>query len=545
MRLHRAFCGRQMLGGRSFFNLGAFVNLLTRRPVIILVIITAILRGSVLWIGFNQLHDDPDAYDAIAQTLAATGTFGVVADGEQTVPTAFRPPLYPTILAMLQIAIIAIDDRLEDPLVSGKSPVSRVAIAVLHWVMSVATVAITYFVAWRMLHPSDSPDLPNSQSAADRVTLAAFFAALLVAIDPILIQSSVRVMTETLAALLAVGGLHCWCVLVEKPIRQNGGPAFRTTIVMATGLGVVLGLAYLCRPTFLVWTCLLIAALAIWSTGLMWQSRFRRSHRGETVDSVAASCRKLSPVVAAITLAVVAGLFVGGWTLRNQKRFGKPIWATTHGGYTLLLGNNPSFFDYMRTGKRGIAWDPQPFFDRWKMRDQADPRQIEYWQSETPLPTDPQWQASLRDSETPGELLEDHLAYETAKMAIANDFAGFVRASLWKVGRLLSPMPQVFERATTGKRIGAAAVTIYYSLTLALMIGGIFRLSRNLFQPHWIAAIALVLSLVAVHAFYWSNMRMRAPAIPALAILAAVPLLRHRSRHVARGMIGRKPEHQS
>jgi len=506
------------------------VNLLTRRPVILLIIIAAIFRGGVLWIGFNQLQDDPDAYDAIAQTLAATGTFGVVADGDQTVPTAFRPPLYPAILALIHSAIIATEDRLEDPLVSGKTPVSRTAIAVLHWLMSLATVAITYWVAWRMLCPTEACALPNSQSPADGVTLAAFFAALLVVIDPILIQSSVRVMTETLAALLAVGGLLCWCVLVEKRTRQSDDPAFRAILAKATGLGLVLGLAYLCRPTFLVWTCLLIAYLAIGSTGLLWRSRWRRSHPPEPVESVVAGRRKFSPVVAAITLAVVTGLFVGGWTLRNQKQFGKPIWATTHGGYTLLLGNNPSFYEYLRTGKTGIAWDPQPFFDRWEMRDQADPRQLAFWQSETPLPPDPVWQASLRDSETQGELLEDRLAYETAKMAIANDFTGFVRASLWKVGRLLSPMPQVFEAASTGKRIGAAAVTLYYSVTLALVIGGLFRLSRNLFQPHWIAAIALVLSLVAVHAFYWSNMRMRAPAIPALAILAAVPLLRNATK---------------
>lgn len=520
------------------------MNLLTRRPIIILIIITALVRGGVLWIGFNQLHDDPDAYDAIAQTLTATGTFGVVAGGDRTVPTAFRPPLYPAILALIRSPIIATEDRSEDPLVTGKTPVSRTAIAVLHWVMSMATVAITYFVALRMLRPTVACALPNSQSTNDRVTLAAFFAALLVVFDPILIQSSVRVMTETLAALLAVGALHCWCVLVEKLTRQNGdvvntggangGPTSHAIIMMATRLGLVLGFAYLCRPTFLVWTGLLIAYLAIWSTGLMLQIRFRRSYPSETGESVTDGHRTFLPAVAAITLAFVTSLFVVGWTLRNQKHFGKPIWATTHGGYTLLLGNNPSFFEYMRTGKSGIAWDPQPFFDRWERRDQADPRQIEFWQSETPLPTDPIWQASLRNAETHGELLADRLAYETAKMAIAKDFAGFVRASFWKVGRLLSPMPQVLEAASTGKRIGAAAVTIYYSVTIALMIGGIIRLSRTLFQPHWIAAITLVLSLVAVHAFYWSNMRMRAPAIPALAILAAVALVRNRNSGLPR-----------
>ena len=506
----------------------------------ILIIITALVRGGVLWIGFNHLHDDPDAYDAIAQTLAATGTFGVVADGNNTSPTAFRPPLYPTILALVQSAIIATEEDLQDPLVSGTKPVSRSAIAVLHWLMSIATVAITYFVALRMLRQVDVGVSLNLQTQSDRTTLAAFFAAILVVIDPILVQSSVRVMTETLATLLAVGTLYCWCVLIEKltpqttegadSVEPNGGYPFQSIIAIATRLGLVLGFAYLCRPTFIVWTALLTGCLTLWSARLIWQSWRQGSRQPETGKSVSDGRGKFAPTVAAVTMAIVAALFVGGWTLRNQKHFGKPIWATTHGGYTLLLGNNPSFFKYMRSGRIGIAWDPQPFFDRWKMRDQADPRQIEFWQSETLLSADPVWQATFRDLETQGELQEDRLAYETAKMAITNDIEGFVRASFWRVGRLLSPMPQVFDDASTGKRIGAASVTIYYSVTLALMIWGIFRLSRNLLQPHWLAAIALVLSLVAVHAFYWSNMRMRAPAIPAMAMLAAVPLAGNRSK---------------
>jgi hypothetical protein len=250
----------------------------------------------------------------------------------------------------------------------------------------------------------------------------------------------------------------------------------------------------------------------------------RPLRRRETDQSVDAGKARYSPALAAITLAFITCVFVGGWTLRNQKHFGKPIWATTHGGYTLLLGNNPSFFQYMRSGRIGIAWDPQAFFDRWETRDQADPRRVEFWQAETPLPSDPNWQANMRDSEVQGELFEDRLAYETAKMAIANDYEGFVLATFWRVGRLLSPMPQVFEGASTGKRAGAAVVTIYYTVTIGLIIWGMVRLSRNLLKPRWMAVIMLVLSLVAVHAVYWSNMRMRAPAIPGLAILAAVPL---------------------
>jgi hypothetical protein len=498
------------------------VNLLAGRPVVMLVIIAAIVRGGILWFAFGQLRDDPDAYDAIARTLATTGTFAVVAAGDDTVPTAYRPPLYPSILAVIHRAIIATQEDLQDPLFGGKTPVSRTAIAILHWAMGLATVVMTYFVAIRMLRPIVDAAAPDSPSLGDRAKLPAFFAALLVAIDPILIQSSVRVMTETLATLLAVAGLYCWCRLVDRlaPEAAKKQPIFPAAAL----LGLVLGLAYLCRPTFIVWTALLIGYLSLWSAWRMCGRWLQRSRNLEISDSAADAGTAYPPVLAALTLAFIACLFVGGWTLRNQTHFGKPIWATTHGGYTLLLGNNPSFFAYMRSGQIGIAWDPQPFFDRWERRDQADPRRVEFWKSETPLPSDPTWQATMRDSDVPGELFEDRLAYETAKMAIANDYEGFVRATLWRVGRLLSPMPQFFAGASTGKRIGASVVTIYYTATIVLMIWGIFRLSRNLLKPQWIAAMMLVLSLVAVHAVYWSNMRMRAPAIPALAILAAVPL---------------------
>lgn len=510
------------------------MKLFVGRPVVVLIIIAAIVRGSVLWIGFNQLLDDPDAYDAIARTLSTTGTFGVVASGDDTVPTAFRPPLYPTILAVIQRAIIATDEELQDPLISGTTPVSRNAIAVLHWLISLATVVTTYFVARRMLRPSETQGMPSADSIEDPAKLPAFFAGLLVAVDPILVQSSVRVMTETLATLLAVGALYGWCRLIDalksQPSehgsvdKKKNQLELRSIMKAALPLGLVLGLAYLCRPTFIVWTAMLIGYLAAWSAWRTFAAVRERVSRSGQTDSVAECTGRASPAIAALTLVAITGLFVSGWTFRNQQHFGKPIWATTHGGYTLLLGNNPSFFQYMRSGSIGIAWDPQPFFDRWETRHTADPRQPVFWASQAPLPPDPVWQATLQDSKIHAELLEDRLAYETAKMAIANDRNGFIWATLWRVGRLLSPMPQVFENASTAKRIGAAAITIYYTATIGLMIWGLFRLGGELLQPRWLAAITLVLSLMVVHSIYWSNMRMRAPAIPAMAILAAAPL---------------------
>ena len=53
-------------------------------------------------------------------------------------------------------------------------------------------------------------------------------------------------------------------------------------------------------------------------------------------------------------LAAVCGL--APWAIRNQIVVGRPIVSTTHGGYTLLLGNNPSFYDHLRTAPRGTVW---------------------------------------------------------------------------------------------------------------------------------------------------------------------------------------------
>jgi hypothetical protein len=373
------------------------------------------------------------------------------------------------------------------------------------------------------------------------VNLVATLAAFLVAVDPILVQSSVRVMTETLAALLAIVAVHCWIRLVERLLspasvgqgdnNKDDGPTRQSVAWDAVPLASVLGLAYLCRPTFIVWTALLIGYLMLWGGRNWLMGQRRKSDRDEGGISPLANDRacnrsKLDPVIAAATLVVVTGLFVCGWSLRNQVHFGKPIWATTHGGYTLLLGNNPPFFQYMRSGGMGIAWDPQPFFDRWEMRNLADPRAIEFWDSTVPPIADPDWQAESMAASGRSELKEDRLAYETAKMAISNDRSGFAWATLWRIGRLLSPMPQVFSDAGIAKRWGAAVVTIYYCAVIVLLIRAMSQLSCKLLGPNWVATLTLVLSLVAVHAIYWSNMRMRAPATAPLAILAAVSLCR-------------------
>ena len=468
-----------------------------RRLLLIALLAAAVVRAAMLWGGWDNLREDPDAYTAMSQTLAQSGVFGLTAPDGTPTATAFRPPLYPAILSGLMVAIIAVGGAFADPLAVENLHAYRLGVATLHWGLGLLSVAATYGAARRMLRRYDP--------LAGEVTIgrAAAVAAVLVAIDPILLQSSTRVMTETLATALAALGLLAWAVLVDRlqPAADAATPAQSRpagrTLAAALAVGVVLGLAYLCRPTFIVWTVLIAGYLVAWAVVARWRR----------------------PLVAALPIVLVTAVVVGGWTLRNQRHFGQPIWATTHGGYTLLLGNNPPFYQYLRERSLGIAWEPQFFFDRWEERTLADPRQPDFWAPEATLAAAPAWRRS--PSAAAGEIAQDRLAYETAKMTIRQDPGGFVRACIYRLSRLWSPLPLRHGGPPSASII---AVTVFYSLVMLSVLSGLVMLRRQWLQPIWAASLCLVLALVAVHAVYWTDMRMRSPAIPVLAILAAVPL---------------------
>ena len=521
-------------------------------PLFAILAATALLRILVIVLGWQGLRDDPDAYDRIAQAMARTGTLGVAAEDGSVVPTAFRPPLYPTLLAIIRSMMITVDDEFLDPTSPRGQIVLRQVVAALHLLLGLLTVAATYFTARRWLTAptartplagaSDAPAVSAGRRAQPAAVAAAALAATFVAIDPILLQSSIRLMTETLATALAAVALSLWPRLTDSLAVPTVNPQrtgrTRQLAFQALWLGVVLGLAYLCRPTFIVWSFLLIAYLIGWAA----------TTRRRSQEATPSPARILA---AAGVLALVGGTFLGGWTLRNLRQFGHPIWATSHGGYTLLLGNNPPFFDYIRGGPIGVAWDPSEFFQAWRRRELADPRQRPFWTdgpgSAAAIAANPRW---AEEQPPPyDEVAQDRLAYETAKAAIHADLPGFLKACVWRWTRLLGPMPQqptpqVPTSPTTANAVTApvapststgslptpaiAVVTIYYSGFTLLVLAGIWRIGRRLFTPRYAAAIALLLSLFAVHTIYWSNLRMRAPAVPALAIFAAIGLCRSR-----------------
>ena len=98
----------------------------------------------------------------------------------------------------------------------------------------------------------------------------------------------------------------------------------------------------------------------------------------------------------------------------------------------------------------------------------------------------------------------------------------FAYSSLVKVGRLWGFVPhQVDPRESVPCRLLRYAVGAWYVVVFVLAVVGIYGLGRRMWRVPWLWGILLCLSLTAVHAFYWSNLRMRAPLMPVIALVAA------------------------
>lgn len=427
------------------------------RAVLFCAIAALLVRGSFVWLMRDHLKDDPDGYRQLAATLSETGRYAIQPGSgdehsRELQPTAYRPPLYPLLIA-----------------VTGSiSPSLNTAVIVLHLTLGVLTVLIVVSIgkAWSL-------------------GWASYFAAFLVAFDPILLNQSALVMTETLAAFLAVAILAVLTTtesrtsLDEHSLSGSGlQPRLsHKTLGRAAATGAIFGCAVLARPTFLVW--LMLSALAFLCIR-----------------------RPLSKALSTTAVIVVtAAAVLTPWTVRNLLVLDNPVFATTHGGYTLLLGNNPAFYDFLRGGPSYSAtWDSREL-------------DAEY--------------TRIRRDFGEDEVAADRWAYEQAFRHIKAEPRMFLYASAVRVSRLWRLVPhQTGASESTLRRLSRYVVGIWYAHVFGLALLGSFVLARRLCRPPWIWGLLLLVSLTAVHAFYWSNMRMRAPAMPVIGLLAAAGLLR-------------------
>jgi hypothetical protein len=378
------------------------------------VLASIMLRGAMLRIGSGQF-DDPDNYLPLARSVAEGR--GLALDGRLT---AYRPPLYPIILA---------------PLVLLEGQHSFVAIGLLHLALSAGTVALTAAAA-------------NRFGTSPRRAMAA---AWVVALDPVLAWQCRFIMTETLTAFLIAGALFALAL-----------PRWQGCIWG----GAMLGMASLSRPSILPGAFLVIGA-ALLVRPELWPRRFGH----------------------AMLIALALLLILTPWAVRNARVFGEPVWTTTHGGYTLALANNEVYYRDVLNGPAGRVWTGT---DQW------------HW-----------WDSVNRAAARMPEPKADRFLRNQALELAIREPVDFMRASLQRLGRFwsIAPAMAVYRPLV---RYATAAWTVPLWMALGL---GLCR--RSSWRWPQITAPLLLLGLNVVHTFYWTDLRMRAPVVPAIALLAA------------------------
>ena len=400
--------------------------------VVGILLLSLALRIAVVATRSAELNVERDAYLGMAQGIREGRGLSVPGT---TQPTAFRPPLYPLLLA----------------------PISAPEQAWLRGLLQVVLGTATVGLAWRI-----------AKSLACSPGEAAVAAAL-VAIDPLLLLYTPQVMTETLATFLAAAAL---ALLTGEPTSWS--------VRRQVATGFVLGLACLCRPTFLLWT----AVLACWIAG----RALLGSQASASPEPWLARLRRLPWLVLVVLLLTIAP-----WPIRNAIRMGRPILTTSHGGYTLLLSNNPVYDDEVVRPGTGGVWSG-PSLDRWQ-RD---------------------LQVEMAAQGISGELAQDRWMKAVALRWIADHPSRFLAAC----GQRFSSFWRIFPGQESGAVSTTAwGVAIFYGLQWGLVLLGLWNLRGGL--TRFLPGLLLIATLSTMHLVYFSNARMRAPLIPVLAILAA------------------------
>ena len=259
----------------------------------ICLLIASGLRLGMILNHSDQLIVDRDAYLGVAQGIAeGRGYCSPSSNG----PTAFRPPIYPLILGLGMTAFPP-----------------AVVVATLNLVTGLLTVWLTANLGWRL------------QLGPWR-----FLAALVAAVDPLLLQYSPQPMTESICTCLATFWLWSLAVMPASEHSRRSGLGMLS--------GFAFGLLVLSRPTF--WPIAPVCGL-LWTMAII-----KPGERSKRFDIVA---RGLWTITGTI-------LTVAPWVIRNWIVFGLPILTTTHGGYTLLLGNNPVFYREVISQPFGTTW---------------------------------------------------------------------------------------------------------------------------------------------------------------------------------------------
>jgi hypothetical protein len=420
----------------------------SRNMALVALAALAIRLAALSWYHDN-LRGDPDHYRRIAAAVVAGQGYSDI-DRPGT-PTAYRPPLYPLVLAVIEWC-------------AANNRQFVVGVAMLHAVLGALCCALVYAASARLT--------PGR---------ASLIAGAITAADPLLVYSTTLVMTETTAAFLAA------LVLLLAAARPGWGRDL--------ALGAAFGLACLCRPTFWAFGLLAAAPLVI---------RLLRGTWGPGAGSSRATA-----LASAARIGLAAAMVTTPWVVRNTQVFGRPIVTTTHGGYTLLLAHNSDYAAHLEANGANKPWEGQ---SAWFKAVEA--RMTAEWPDRAGGP--PQ---NL-------ELDRDAWMQREAQRYILAEPRQSLRAglSLWRRLWNLAPLESA-ERKTQFSRGLWWVIAAFNTVVFLALAAGLAR-SLPAAAADWWPTLALLLSFTTVHFFYWADLRMRAPLVPAIALFAAAAFCR-------------------
>jgi len=412
--------------------------MVSQRSLVVLLLLVVVARVVALSVFHEDLTDDRDAYLGIARGLSdGRGYSGP----ESETPTAFRPPLYPLLIS------------------SFAQPEQRWFLASFHLLMSLAT-------AWFILKTAQSLGL----SARGQIVAVGIYA-----VDPLMVRYTALPMTETLCAMLCA-----W--MLQRLTKPNHHPAFDGIVSGLTDaliVGLVFGLGVLCRPSLWAWGGLLVVS---W----LWFSRNRPSRQ---------RLRCAATVITGVAVIVMP------WFVRNCIVMESPILLTTHGGYTILLGNNESFYREVVQEPIGTVWDGSRGAGQ------------QGWVNEL--------NHEMEQAGITGEVERDRFMAVRARETIARHPRLFLQSCLLRELRFWNVVPSGPAAAGLPSSVLWGMAIFYSALWCGLLWGTVGSATDRATWERWYPVYTLIIAFAIVHALYWSNVRMRAPIVPAIAVVVA------------------------